>query len=54
MNEGPKIVNVPHNNAAVLDALVALTGQHFGFDEPAWANWHAAQKKPVELDARRD
>ena len=54
MNDGPKIISVPHKNQQVLDALTALTGQNFDFDERAWAYWYAAQKKRVKLDARRD
>jgi len=54
MNDGPKIISRALQNQAVLDALVALTGEHFSFDQQAWAYWHAAQKKPVDLDARRN
>lgn len=28
----------------VLEALVAITGQNFGFDEAAWRRWHEEQK----------
>ena len=39
-------------NQAVLDALVALTGQNFNFDKQAWKYWYAAQKKaPDKIDA---
>jgi hypothetical protein len=52
---GPTIINQPIPNQAVLDALVALTGQNFNFDAQAWKYWYAAQKKPPEpLDARRN
>ena len=54
LNQGPKIVNYQHNNQKVLDALVALTGQHFSFNQEAWYHWLSAQKQHVELDARRD
>jgi hypothetical protein len=54
MNDGPKIVSRALQNQSVLDALVALTGQNFRFDQRAWAYWHAAQRKPAQLDARRD
>ncbi len=51
----PKIVRQSFSNQAVLDALVALTGQNFNFDKKAWRYWYGAQKKPTEtLDARRD
>ncbi len=44
----------PIPNQAVLDALVAMTGQNFNFDKQAWRYWYAAQKKPPpKLDARR-
>jgi hypothetical protein len=54
MNDGPKIISRALQNQAVLDALVALTGQNFSFDQRAWTYWHASQKKAVNLDARRD
>lgn len=53
MNQKPKIVSVQHRNQAVLDALVALTGQNFDFNPRVWADWHASQKQRVKLDARR-
>jgi hypothetical protein len=55
MNAQPKIIkrNIP--NQAVLDALVAITGQNFNFDKDAWQTWYASQrKKPDVLDGRRD
>jgi hypothetical protein len=52
---GPKYVIQPVSNQAVLDALIALTRQNFGFDKQVWKRWYAAQRKPAEvLDARRD
>lgn len=52
---GPTIIHQSIPNQAVLDALVALTGQNFNFDKQAWKYWYAAQKKPpASLDARRD
>jgi hypothetical protein len=52
---GPTIIRQPISNQAVLDALVALTGQNFNFDKQAWKYWYAAQKKPRDaLDARRN
>ena len=51
---GPKIVSKQFANPAVLDALTAVTGQNFEFDQAAWRQWHAAQKKPETIDARRD
>jgi len=55
MGGGPKIFIKHIPNQAVLDALVALTGHNFNFDQRAWRQWYAAQKKPAaSLDARRD
>ena len=52
---GPTMIRQAIRNQAVLDALVALTGQNFNFDKQAWKYWYAAQKKPRDvLDARRD
>lgn len=51
---GPKIISQQFTNPAVLDALSAITGQNFGFDQSAWRRWHAVQKKPETIDARRD
>jgi hypothetical protein len=52
---GPTLVRQSISNQAVLDALLALTGQNFNFDKQAWKYWYAAQKKaPASLDARRD
>jgi hypothetical protein len=43
------------SNQQVLDALVALTGGvNFGFDQKAWRNWYASQRKPATVDTRRD
>ncbi|MCC6127161.1 MAG: hypothetical protein IT426_19540 [Pirellulales bacterium] len=50
----PQIVEQNFANQAVLDALVAITGQNFAWDQAAWKGWAAAQKKPETLDARRD
>lgn len=54
MGGGQKIVSIPRRNQPVLDALVALTGQNFSFEERTWKYWYASQKQRVELDARRD
>jgi hypothetical protein len=54
MNEQPKIVDARLTNQAVLDALVALTGQNFSFDQQAWAYWYASQREPGRIDTRRD
>ena len=50
-----KIVKVPMSNQSVLDALVALTKQNFGFDVRAWHTWfHAQRKSDGVIDTRRD
>ena len=55
MGGGPKYVRRQIPNQTVLDALVALTGRNFNFDERAWQYWYTAQKKSApSLDARRD
>jgi hypothetical protein len=51
---GTEIVNRPHANKNVLDALILLTGTNFDFDVEAWKHWFARQKRPESLDARRD
>jgi hypothetical protein len=42
------------NNQAVLDALVAITGKNFAFDQSSWKAWLAAQKTPDNGDVRRN
>jgi hypothetical protein len=55
MGGGPKIISQNILNQAVLDALVAITGQNFNFDKQAWKHWYASQKKaPKSLDVRRN
>lgn len=49
-----KIVTRDLTNHAVLEALIAITGQNFNYDTRAWRYWFVAQKKPATLDARRD
>jgi hypothetical protein len=52
---GPTIVHQNISNQSVLDALIAITGQTFGFDQQHWKRWYAAQRKPSEMiDARRN
>jgi hypothetical protein len=56
MGGGPKFEYRPVPNQAVLDALIALTGQNFSFDQHAWKTWLNAQRKaaPPPPDLRRD
>ena len=43
------------SNQSVLDALVALTKQNFGFDVCAWHTWfHVQRKSDGVIDTRRD
>ena len=49
-----KIVSEAKANQSVLDALAAMTGQNFGFNQREWRNWFAMQKKRETIDARRD
>jgi hypothetical protein len=52
---GTEIVRQQHENPAVLQALIELTGGvNFDYDRGQWKNWLASQKKPASLDARRD
>ena len=51
---GPKIVSFNVPNQPVLDALVTITGQNYGFDKQRWRAWYASQKKTETLDARRN
>jgi len=50
----PKIIHQPLQNREVLDTLIALTGQDFGFDVPQWNKWWATQKRPEPAAGRRD
>ncbi|MBN2580886.1 MAG: hypothetical protein JXB10_18010 [Pirellulales bacterium] len=52
---GPKFVTKQFSNQAVLDALIAITGQNFSFDQHAWRTWFAAQRKSApQPGIRRD
>ncbi len=51
MNQKPKLIPHDLQNQDVLDALVSITGQNFGYDQRAWATWYRNQKAagaPVE------
>jgi hypothetical protein len=54
MGGGPKFITKQFPNQAALDALMAITGQNFGFDKSLWRKWYSAQKKPETIDARRN
>jgi hypothetical protein len=44
MNQKPTVIRRSLQNQGVLDALVAITGQNFGYDQRAWNTWYANQK----------
>jgi hypothetical protein len=48
-----QIIHKSIANQSVLDALVAITGQNFSWDQAAWKAWVAAQKQPEPVDGRR-
>jgi hypothetical protein len=54
MGGGPTIISRQFSNQAVLDALAAITGVNFTFDQLAWRRWYSAQKKTETIDPRRD
>ena len=54
MGGGPTIISKKFANQPVLDALAAITGVNFTFDQAAWKRWYAAQKKTETIDPRRD
>jgi hypothetical protein len=54
MGGGPKYITRQIPNQSVLDALVAITGQNFSFDQHAWRAWLATQKKADDVNPRRD
>ena len=54
-----KIVEVPVQNHAVLEALVELTGQNFDYDQRAWRRWYDLERGRIfaeagTIDLRRD
>jgi hypothetical protein len=57
MGGSPRIFTVHIRNQAVLDALVALTGQNFNFNDQIWRYWHTNQQQVQRggsVNARRD
>ncbi|MGO9114986.1 MAG: HEAT repeat domain-containing protein [Thermoguttaceae bacterium] len=55
MNQKPVTITRYLQNQGVLDALVAITGQDFGFDFRAWHTWYTNQKlkgAPVEAKTK--
>lgn len=54
MGGGPKRVTVKRRNDRVLEALIALTGVNFQWDQAAWRAWLANERSlPPEYDLRR-
>jgi hypothetical protein len=47
------MVDRPHENAEVLQALQAITREDFGFDKPAWRRWWSTHLAGVPRPARR-
>jgi hypothetical protein len=55
MNQKPVVVQQTMQNQGVLDALINITGENFGFDFQAWRFWYNRQKLkggPVEAKAK--
>lgn len=53
-SDKPKFVKRNLRNQAVLDALVAITGENFGYDVPTWRQWLMSQSTDAAIDLRRD
>lgn len=51
---GPQASVTIVRNAAVHEALVAITGVDFGYDRRRWQYWMASLDLPLETDLRRD
>jgi hypothetical protein len=53
MNLQPKVIQKTMQNQGVLDALVEITGQNFGFNQRAWNTWYTNQKlKGLPVEAK--
>ena len=53
MGSSRRQMAVPMKNEQVLEAIVALTGENFGWDLTAWRAWLARQRAPASIDLRR-
>jgi hypothetical protein len=51
---GPKIIRQDVQNPRVLQALIALSGENFNFDETGWRSWLASLQIEEQFDLRRD
>jgi len=49
-----RVVEVSLENRGVRNALIALTGEDYGFDKSKWLSWYAARTTPANLNLRRD
>jgi hypothetical protein len=47
-----QVIVEEHRNEEVLDALIALTGENWGFDESAWRRWLSEEYR--DAAANRD
>lgn len=54
MGSSRRQVAVPMRNEQVLEALVTLTGENYGWDLAAWRAWLGRQRAPARIDLRRD
>lgn len=53
MGSGPKRQKTRVQNQRVLEALVRLTGENFGWNTAAWQAWLANRQAPPDFDPRR-
>lgn len=53
MGSGPKRQKTRVQNQRVLEALVQLTGENFGWNAAAWQAWLANRQSPPDFDPRR-
>ena len=49
----PKLVTVTHENTEVRSALIALTGQDFGYDVSSWQYWLRTAYQPDRVPVKR-
>ena len=50
----PKIVSFQLRNQDVLDALVAMTGVNYGFQQQDWKDWYVSRRKAQAVNLRRE
>jgi hypothetical protein len=49
-----RVIYLPRENKGVRNALIAVTDEDFGFDEPKWLHWYSVRTTPTNLNLRRD